>query len=409
MKTLPQNRFGFTLVELLVVISIIAILAALLMPAIQAAREAARRAQCTNNQRQIAFALQNYELPNKGFPALRAPLFPSRYPCSCFTGSDWENQGDNPIELTWVGFLLPFVEQTTAWSQINALSVEYTLYDLVMPAMQCKSSNGITTGSSKISYVANAGPLNPITGSGGGSVGGTGGHPPSGDGPYEYEFAHPDRDQKKGADKMYTIFFDHFRYYAPAPVGPWRDQPGGLCKARVTLDNITSMDGTSNTILLTENEDAGRWIWYVRDAVFPVPAASTHSQWNQGTVYPANDSISSIEQHVAFCYPDLLSPIADGEIPTYLPALLPNGNANNVRQPLFINEGKDTQFGADADGLATNGARKARPSSAHPGGVVAAFCDSSTRFLRDDMDKTLFVRLARPGSGVILNSRDSLD
>jgi len=67
MNTSTPNRLGFTLVELLVVISIIAILAAMLMPAIQAAREAARRAQCTNNQRQIAFALQNYELQKRVF------------------------------------------------------------------------------------------------------------------------------------------------------------------------------------------------------------------------------------------------------------------------------------------------------------------------------------------------------
>ena len=80
MNTSIQNRLGFTLVELLVVISIIAVLAALLMPAIQAAREAARRTQCISNQRQVAFALINYESAKKSFPALRAPLKPSAYP-----------------------------------------------------------------------------------------------------------------------------------------------------------------------------------------------------------------------------------------------------------------------------------------------------------------------------------------
>src|SRR5919106_71209 len=60
---------GFTLVELLVVIAIIGILVALLLPAIQAAREAARRAQCTNNLRQFGIAIQNYENINKELPA----------------------------------------------------------------------------------------------------------------------------------------------------------------------------------------------------------------------------------------------------------------------------------------------------------------------------------------------------
>ena len=67
-RTASKHFRAFTLVELLVVIAIIGILIALLLPAVQAAREAARRAQCTNNLRQIGIATLNYENSEKRLP-----------------------------------------------------------------------------------------------------------------------------------------------------------------------------------------------------------------------------------------------------------------------------------------------------------------------------------------------------
>lgn len=89
-------RHAFTLVELLVVIAIIGILVSLLLPAVQAAREAARRMQCSNNLKQLGLALHNYESAHKKFPSSR------------------NDKRHSPLSA-----LLPFIEQANVNSMIN--------------------------------------------------------------------------------------------------------------------------------------------------------------------------------------------------------------------------------------------------------------------------------------------------
>ncbi len=98
-------RRGFTLVELLVVIAIIGILVALLLPAVQAAREAARRIQCTNNLKQMGLALANHEVANKEYP-------PGRLGCDNIRIEDCAGLPDR-LESDASGFMLilPYLEQ----------------------------------------------------------------------------------------------------------------------------------------------------------------------------------------------------------------------------------------------------------------------------------------------------------
>ena len=107
-----QKPRGFTLIELLVVIAIIAVLIALLLPAVQSAREAARRIQCTNNLKQIGLAFANYESANSIFPLGAMVL--AMGPSTSGWGSATGNNG-----VSWVALILPYLEQNTVFNAIN--------------------------------------------------------------------------------------------------------------------------------------------------------------------------------------------------------------------------------------------------------------------------------------------------
>ena len=208
------QRRGFTLVELLVVITIIGMLMALLLPAIQSARETARNLSCKNNQKQWGFAHLKYESRKEQFCGYRN-----------FIGND---TGGNPVIASWVVMLFADVEQT----QIHDLWKDPTVLVANKPVItwemvSCPSDVRDPPADPRrpwLAYVVNCGAPNASRTAGGAYI----------DGP------------------AWGIFHNH-------DTRPVADGGVGSNPITVNIDYINQHDGTMYTMLLSENLNADAW------------------------------------------------------------------------------------------------------------------------------------------------------
>jgi prepilin-type N-terminal cleavage/methylation domain-containing protein/prepilin-type processing-associated H-X9-DG protein len=220
-----RRSSGFTLIELLVVIAIIGILIALLLPAVQQAREAARRAQCTNNLKQVGLALHNYLSSHRVFPPGRG------YSC-CASGTS--TSGCHSPQM----LLLPYLELDSSSAAYNfevtggdGLTPNYTVNISIMGVFLCPSDsfNGLTTDSGPLG-LAPASPQNYRV-----NVGLTA----CAARPYQRNYGLPGFPMANGGIEQL-----HVDICTREMNGPFRDN-GGLSTAKIS-------DGTSHTVGVSE-------------------------------------------------------------------------------------------------------------------------------------------------------------
>jgi prepilin-type N-terminal cleavage/methylation domain-containing protein/prepilin-type processing-associated H-X9-DG protein len=311
MKRTPQPR-GFTLVELLVVISIIGMLAALLLPAVNAAREAARRSICNNQQRQLALAILSFETNKTRFPGWQENLI-----VQPVTNTSLR-------DASWLVSIMPQIDRQDIydlWTDINITpSTTPPLPTQYIKFLRCPSNAPSDNTLAQMSYVANAG-YYLQSGDPAANVGTGGGF------------------RRDGNSPLNGVFVD--RVAAP-----------GL---KVSLSHL--VDGPSNTLLVSENLLCGLW-WAIG---------------SNGIAYKAD---------TVFCWL-----YATENAPSTYPAVMPSPN-QTVTPRMKINGNKNVETQLVPETI--------RPSAAHPGGVMSAFADGHTAFLRDKLDYDVYIQLMTP-------------
>ena len=345
----PPRR-GFTLIELLVVIAIIAVLIALLLPAVQSAREAARRAQCVNNLKQIALACHNYESAQGCFP------MGNRY----MNTLESNNCTDQNYWGGWSAFayVLPFLEGGNQFGAINfsgsASSVRNTsIMRARIAAFICPSDLESPTPATTVAYAS------------------------------QCSYA-----MSRGTQENVYCNWALASFPDPGAENPQNCNAAlgnGMFGADAVVKVSGVTDGTSNTTLFGE---AARWIGDV---------ASGYGSW--GHVSVTNYSSASYNS----AWPGDLRPRA-GKF-TYPRLNSPPDKTGNLISSVFGCDG--------GNGIPTSWLKNCPQAltlgqwsfhSLHPGGANFAFADGSVKFIKDSVSDGAYQALGTRAGGEVVGS-----
>lgn len=323
-----KSRSGFTLIELLVVIAIIAILIALLLPAVQQAREAARRTQCRNNLKQLGLALHNYHDAYNMFPARQG-------------GSGAICAGQHRLRMSAFVALAPYYDQAPLFNEImtnqNAPWSNSSWWRRNLPVLNCPSDAGIA--------------------------------PPNGGGPHgTYSYAFNAGDNYLGS--VATPAERTVCNPANEPPIPCR----GLFSRKICYAIRDCTDGTSNTLAMAERSrpsgprDRGHVAVDAAGVVTTYVPASCAAYW-QGTQYAATAAMFTQDTSPGYRWGD--GAAFFHAVTTILP---PNSGVCLIGDPAWQNGG-----GHYAPGVWT-------ATSEHTGGVHALMTDGAVKFISDNID-----------------------
>jgi len=359
-----RRPFGFTLIELLVVIAIIAVLIALLLPAVQSAREAARRAQCTNNLKQLGLALANYESATGAYPMSYAQFDVSGF-------QNWSDSGWgcwSPQSL-----LLPYLEQKQVYNAFNfSISSDEGLCNSIQQTGAITVINSFLCPSSTL------------------PVGNYWGYNPP--------------NKLPGNNYFCSVGPSVAPWGSSKPFGIFQTEAVGTATVRGVRD-IT--DGTSNTIAFGEwrTGDFDQNKLSIQDAInLRVSSVGTIGNWND----PTNNmptGAAGFQNFLNACAGGARKTLGTGDNKSTIGRSWVEGqfgwtlgNTLLAPNPNYPNCNLEPWGGDfDAPGIYSL-------SSYHPGGANVAMADGSVRFLKSSTNMVTVWALGSRGNGEVVSS-----